>query len=192
MQDFVDKFLLFWKELPQNIGPFWESMVNFVIWLTGLQYQNAQLLLIVVFVLFLAVLILWKVHSGLIKLQRKKVQECIYEYDRIWYLEAKAMYAFNQKMRQQWQVNQLAHGTRSILALNKKDYLVNRKKIVDDIKKLEKYMGQQIVSVEQLKKIGRLHLRIAGSSMIQHVIGRGLIVMTLGLYGLKWERVYYK
>ncbi len=101
MQEFIDSFLLFWQELPQNIGPYRDTVVNIVVDFSGLSYEYSQLALFAVIALMIVIVVLSKIHSGLIGLQRKRVQACIYEYDRVWYFVAKAMYSFNKKMKEQ-------------------------------------------------------------------------------------------
>ncbi|NOZ44256.1 MAG: hypothetical protein GXP45_03875 [bacterium] len=96
--------------------------------------------MIVVLSYGLLLLVLLKVHHIMTKIQRQRVQKCIYEYDRIWYMIAKAMYNFNEDMKAQGKTSKLVHGTRSILSLKDKDYLHNRKKIFADVKKLETYL----------------------------------------------------
>ena len=188
----MDKVLLFLQKVWTWLLWVRHNLVLSVSQLFGVSEFYGQWITIAIFAFVVVVLFLIKIHHGMIKMQKKRVEKLVYEYDRIWYLEAKAMYTFNQHMKAQGQVNQLAHGTRSVLQLDNKDYLVNKKKIIEDIKKLETYFNQKIVPDETIKKILSLHRKVSSSNMLHQVVGRGLVVMTAGLYLLKWERVYYK
>jgi len=188
----MDKILKIWANVLAKLTPFWHSLVWIVEDLSGLETAYAQLAIFVVLGYVVAIFVTIKIHTMFIKSQKKKVKKCVFEYDRVRYLINKAMYDINKKMKNSWKSLDLEYGTKSVLQLKKKDYLYNRKKIFSDIKKLEKYLWQEIVSSKVLKKISALHGRIGAMSLIQHLIGWGLVILTFGLYALKWERVYYK
>ena len=188
----MDQILVFFQNTWIKILPVWDNLVLSVWWIVWVSDVYAQLVTIAIFVYIVLAIVLLKVHQAMILSQRKRVVKCVREYDRVWYYTAKAMYEFNAQMKAQWQTNQLAHGTRSILKLEKKDYLHNRKKIFDDIKKLQTYMNKEFVPIEVLKKIKSYHMKIKSAAMLHQLVGRWLVVMTLGLYLLGWKRVYYK
>lgn len=184
--------MVFLQNIRTKIVPVWDNLVLFVAGFTWFSQPYAQLVTIAFFAYIVLILILFKLHKVMTEHQRKRVAKCVREYDRVRYYTAKSMYEFNQHMKAQWQVNQLAHGTRSVLKLDKKDYLHNRKKIFDDIKKLQTYMNKEVVPVEVLKKIKRYHTKISSVNLLHKIVGRGLVVMTLGLYLFGWKRVYYR
>lgn len=171
---------------------FWNNLVLWMVWLTGATEAYAQLFLIAVLAYIVLVLILIKVHHIMSKMQRKRIKACVYEYDRIWYLTAQSMYKFNEEMKAAGKENKLAHWTRSILTLEDKDYLHNRKKIFADVKKLEEYLGKPFVDAKVLKKINNLHLKITSSNVLHKIVGWALTGMTAWLYLLAWKRVYYR
>lgn len=171
---------------------FWDNLILWMMWVTGFSNAYAQLALIAVLVYIVLVFILIKVHHLMNKIQRKRVARCIYEYDRIRYLTAKAMYNFNEEMKAQGKINNLVYGTKSILKLENKDYLHNQKKVFADTKKLETYLGKSFVDAKILKKITTLHLKIISANVLYKLVGWTLTGMTAGLYLLSWKRVYYR
>ena len=188
----MDQVLAFFQNIWLQVLPLWDNLVFSVGGIFWVSEAYAQLATIAIFVYILLVIVFLKLHHGMIALQRKRIAKCVREYDRVWYYTSKAMYEFNAEMKAKWQVNQLAHGTRSVLKLDKKDYLHNRKKIFDDVKKLQTYMNKEFVPIEVLKKIKSYHIKIKSAAMLHQIVGRGLVVMTLGVYLLGWKRVYYK
>lgn len=100
------------------------------------------------------------------------------------------MYEYNQNLIQQGKMGKLAHGTRSVLKLPNKDYFVNTKKIFADTKKLETFLGKEIVPKKIFKKIRFLHKKVQFWNLFQSIVGWGLVVVTFGIYWISWKKLY--
>jgi phosphoglycerate-specific signal transduction histidine kinase len=94
------------------------------------------------------------------------------------------MYDFSQQAKSQWKENQLIYWARSIISLEKNDYISNRKKIFQDITKLESYIWKKIISEELIYQINWLHKKLKNNSFFQEMIWRILTILTLWIYWL--------
>lgn len=94
----MDQVLQFLQNTWAQIQPTWENLVFVVADLTGLQEFYAKYLIVGIVAYIVLVYILVKIHHGMSSRQRKRVAKVVKEYDRIWYLTAKAMYSFNERM----------------------------------------------------------------------------------------------
>lgn len=63
---------------------------------------------------------------------------------------------------------------------------------MDDVAKLEVYIGQQYIPDDLKKRIRNLHLAITGANVTHKLVGWTLTAMTFGLYLMGWKRVYYR
>jgi len=173
------------------LEPIWKDLVGYFVDSFGMEYQVAQWVVVGLGVYGIFVLFLSGFHKRMVKNMLTQVRQCVYEYDRVWYLTARAMYAYNIHMKRQGKQSPLTHWTTSVLKLKDNHYLNHKAKIFEDIKKLEQYFNQQFIPEKVLRKINFYHKKITFWNSLQLFFWWSLTVLTLGVYKLSWKKVMY-
>jgi len=152
--------------------------------LTWLDTYTSKVILLAVITYIFFIVVFLVVHKLIIKKSISIKANYITKYDEIWYLVSLNMYEFNQQAKAQWKENQLMYWAKSIIWLQQNDYISNKKKIFQDIAKLEAYIWKKIISEELISQINWLHKNFSNSSFFQNMFWRILTILTLWLYRL--------
>lgn len=161
-----------------------DQIINYFSSLIWLDYNTTQLILLWVLTYIVFIIVVWLIHKWFLKRGNNIKALCTRKYDELRYLASTNMYKFNKEMKTQGKENQLAYWAKSIIWLEKKNYIANKQKIFGDLAKLEWYIGKSIVSNELKTEIAVLDKKITNNHLSQKVVGRILTMLTLGIYKL--------
>ena len=187
----MNNFKSFFQDLGQKITMenakiIINQIINYVSNLTWFDYNISKWIFLALITYIVFIFVFLFIHKWLLKKTNKIKWKLDELYDQIWYEISIVMYDFNQEAKKNWQENKLIYWAKSIIWLEKNDYISNRKKIFEDIKKLETYIWKKMISEELIKTINWYQKKLSNTDLIQKMIWWILTILTIGIYKLFW------
>lgn len=154
------------------------KIVHIMANVSGLAEAEGEILLLVILWYIVVLSLLLFIHRKIIKKQKKIHENIVLLYDTIRYQVSKAQYGNPATQQNKW-IN-------LILQSEHKNYLYHTKEIHDEIITIEQQIGQQLVTEAQRKTINKQVKKKKWTYTMMQTIGRGITVITAGIYKLFW------
>jgi len=136
-------------------------------------------IILAIIIYVIAIIILSLVHKKVLKQKRELQKECVWEYDNLRYLVAKARSKSNKQ-------SELELWLKNILNSGKKLYLKNYSLIKEEVWKIEELLWSEIISKDIWSKIEDLQKKISNKDKSQKTFGWILTIITIGGYKIFW------
>lgn len=166
------------EKLLTNLEKFRKSIVHIITNITWRESGKAEIILLAILWYIVVILLLVRIHRKLLRKHKKIHENIVMLYDTIRYQVARTQYGNEAIQANKW-IN-------TILTADHKNYLANAATIKQEIIDIEQKLGQQIITDNQRKIITKQSKKKHWVSTFVQLIGRGITVITVGIYKLFW------
>ena len=161
-----------------NLENFRANIVHIMTNITWRESNESEIVLLAILWYIVILLLLIRIHRKLLRKHKKIHENIVALYDTIRYQVARAQYGNETIQANKW--------IDIILTSDHKNYLANAKTIKQEIIDIEQKLGQQIITDNQRKIITKQSKKKHWVSTFVQLIGRGITVITVGIYKLFW------